>query len=294
MDNLTVWYIGIFVIDIAIAVAALIGLRYAMALFTGVHVKDELDKKDNFAFGTVIAGAVFALALVLSAAITGDAAGSFQHEVINVLLYSVIGIVLLKIGLLVQESVILRRFSVREQLQGSNMAVAIVIAANLIAVGLIIRSAMSWVEADDYTGLPAVGVVFVASQIILLLVTLLRSKVYASRHSGASWQDAIKNGNAALALRYAGQIIATALTLTATGGLINYLPNQLHQVAIAWLGLGIVALLTLWLLYRITLPVILTGINIVEEVDDQQNMGIAWIEASIFMAMAVLLNAFLL
>ncbi len=294
MDSLTIWYLGIFAIDIAIAVVALIGLRFAMAWFTGVHVKDELDKKDNFAFGTVIAAAVVALSLVLSSAISGDVASAIGMEIINVITYAALGILLLKVGLLVQEKLILRGFSIKDELKNANMAVAIVVSANLIAVGLIIRSAMEWVEVDSYTSLPAVAIVFISSQLILLLVTLLRSRVYASRHNGSSWQGAIKGGNAALAIRYAGQIVATALTLTAVGGLVSFAPNQLHLVALAWLGLGIITLVLLWALYRLVLPILLSGVNIVEEVDEQKNIGVAWIEAAIFLSMAILLNAFLL
>ncbi|PCK10051.1 MAG: hypothetical protein COA42_00165 [Alteromonadaceae bacterium] len=294
MDNLTLWYISIFAVDVAIAVAALIGLRYAMAWFTGVHVKDELDRKDNFAFGTVIAAAVVALALVLSAAVSGDVATSIATEALNVVLYCVVGIVLLKLGLFSQEKLMLTGFSIKEQLQKQNMAVAVVVSANLIAVGLIIRSGILWVEADDYTGLPALAVVFVVSQLVLMLVTLLRSKVYAKRHNQSSWQQAIASGNTALAIRYFGQVVATALVLTAIGGLVVYLPGQLHLVAVTWLGLGVAALLVLWVLYRIILPVLLTGVDVVAEVDEQQNIGVAWIEAAIFMAIAIILIAFLL
>jgi len=52
-------------------------------------------------------------------------------------------------------------------------------------------------------------------------------------------------------------------------------------------------MLVVWVLYRVILPVVLSRIDTVEEVDRQGNIGIALIEAAIFVGVASLMLGFL-
>ena len=60
--------------------------------------KEELSKKDNFAFGVSVAGSILALGIVLTGAITGENAPSYLMEIVGMLAYGVYGLVLIKIG----------------------------------------------------------------------------------------------------------------------------------------------------------------------------------------------------
>ncbi|PCH61857.1 MAG: hypothetical protein COC19_03965 [SAR86 cluster bacterium] len=292
MDNITVWYIAIFLIDMALAIAALLALRFGMALLIGVHVKDELDKKDNAAFGLVIAGGTLSLLIIMAGAMSGDSQTSLLTEALSVLAYGVLGLVLLKVGILIQDNIVLKDLSIKDELKQANLGLGIVVAANLISVGIIIRAAITWVEEDSWSVLLPLLIVFVISQAALALVSIIRAKVYSSRHEGASWQQALASGNTALAIRYAGQLLGTALSLSAIAGLVTYSSSYFLETAVLWAGYSIAALVFIWVAYRLIVPILLMGIDIVEEVDEQNNTGVAAIEAAIFIGTASLLIAF--
>lgn len=292
MDSIIVWQAAIFLINMILAIGALIALRFGMAALVGVHVKDELDQKDNVAFGLVIAGGCLSLLLIMAGAITGDAKVSLLNEALSILAYGVFGLVLLKGGLLILDNIVLRGLSITEQIKAANVGVGIIVAAQLVSIGIIIRGAITWAEDDAFNVLLPILIVFLISQVALAIVSLIRAKVYASRHNGASWQQALADGNNALALRYAGQLLGSALTLSAIGNLVTYSSGFLLETAVYWAAYSLAALIIIWAAYRLILPILLTGINIVEEVDEQKNMGVAAIEASIFIGISALLLGF--
>ena len=292
------WQISIGLVNLAIVLAALISYRYIVSWFVGVHVKDELDKKDNYAFGITVAAGVLALMLMLSAAISGYANASILQEFINVALYSIYGVVFLIIGNAIQDRLILRGIDLEHAIKSENLAAGFVVAANLLAVGLMINGIFRWIE-ETPSGMPphlSFGLIFVASQVVLALVALIRTKVYSNRHNGKSWADAIQSGNKAVAIRYFGQIIATALAIGAAGNLVQYDSASFSSLLLTmglWLGVSLAITLVVWILYKAIVFIVLTKVNIVEEVDRQENVGVATIEAALFIGIAALILGFL-
>jgi len=291
--NMNIWMVSTIVLNLALAVGLIFLFRALIGVFAGVDVKDELDNKDNPAFGLAVAGGIGALCLVLGAAVGGEASPSLTGEAINVLSYGLAGIVLLKVGMLINDNIFFRAFSVAEKIREKNVAIGTVQAANLLAVGIIVSSAVNWVEVETWHGIGGVVLVYCAGQIVLSAVTALRVAVYKSRHKGDSWQRAIGDGNTALAIRYAGQIIGTAIAASAMSGMVSYIATDVLMSSVYWLGLAVAAMLVVWALYRVCVFAILAGVDIVEEVDNQKNTAVAFIEASLFIGIAVILKAML-
>jgi len=288
-----IWQVAVVVINLSLTVIALLGFRYSMSAIIGVHAKDELDKKDNFAFGIAIAGGVLALMMIMSGSVTGTAQASLLDEFIFIVIYAVLGVVLLKIGYLIQDKILLRGFSTSEQIKSGNVAAGLVVAVNLVAIGIVIRNAISWVEHDGYMGIIPVLLVFLASQFILGFVTGIRAFVYAKRNSGKSWETAICENNIAIALRFCGQLIATALALSCVGSLLDYTNTEVMAVMAGWFFVGILIMLIVWVLYRLAFPIVLTNVDVTEEVDVQQNVGVAAVEAALFVGIASLMLGFI-
>lgn len=289
-----IWQIAVVVIDLVLVIAALLGFRYGISFLIGVHAKDELDKQDNFAFGIAVAGGILALMLIMSGAISGVAQASLLNEAVNVTMYAVLGIALLKIGFLIQDKLLLRGLSIADEVKAGNVSAALVAAVNLIAVGVIIRSAITWVEAEGIRGIVPVLLVFIASQAVLAAVTLFRFKVYARRNNGATWQSAIQNNNLAIALRFAGQLLATSFAVSSVGYLVDYSSTLAIELSYTWFGLSLATMCVVWVIYRAVLPIVLSKVNIVDEVDKQQNVGVAAVEASIFVGAAALIMGFVI
>jgi len=247
LSEYSLWEVGILCLDLVLAVAAITTFRYLQGILAGVNTTDELSKKDNFAFGISFAGGALALAMIIAAAVQGEPSDTVIREGVNVIIYSVLGIVLLKIGMLINDLLIFNRFSLKEEIAKENITAGIVQAANFLAMGFIIQSAIRWVETETWEGLIPVVLVFIAAQLLLLFVTRLRARIYQRRHDGNRFQEALKDGNPALAIRYAGHIIAAALGVNAVSHLITYLPTTPWVSAGIWfvISIAIVILITL-------------------------------------------------
>lgn len=296
LDSLTWWMWGIIALDLAVAAVAICVLRYGAGLLFGVDTKDELAEKDNFAFGITLAGGVAAVALILAGAGSGEAAINWSAELGSVVLYAVLGLVLLKLGILINDAIIFHRFSIRQALGKKNIAAGTVQAANLLAIGVLIHGAIGWAEGVSWQSLLSVAIIFFLSQIVLLGVTRLRSAIYARRHDGARLQLAIEGGNAALAIRYAGHLLGTALAASSASSMVGYLPGSALEFTIlygTWLAWAVVLAVVLSVLSIIAQRVVLLGIDMVEEVDNQQNIGVAAIEAAIFIGFGLVITGVL-
>lgn len=293
LNEYLIWMVAVLSVDLLLAVAAISAFRYLQGVVSGVDTTAELSKKDNFAFGISFAGGALALAMIIAAAVYGEPADSLLTEAFNVTIYAVLGIVLLKVGTLVNDKVIFRQLSLKQHIDEQNMAAGIVQAVNFVALGFVIQSSIHWVETESWDGLVSVAMVFFSTQILLLVVTRLRAKIYERRHQGAQLQDALAAGNIALAIRYAGHILAVALGVKASAQVIRYLPEAPWLAALEWFVVSLGMALLITGLAWVARKVILKGINIVEEVDEQQNVGVASIEAVIFISMALILHPLL-
>ena len=296
LDSLTWWMWGIIALDLAVAAAAICVMRYGAGLLFSVDTKDELAEKDNYAFGIALAGGMAAVALILAGVVSGEASIEWSSELLTVVIYAVVGLVLLKIGILINDAIIFHRFSIRQALGDKNIAAGTVQAANLLALAVLINGAIDWAEGVGWQSLLSVAVVFFLSQIVLLGVTRLRSAIYARRHDGAALQHAIEGGNAALALRYAGHLLGTALAASSAAGMVGYLPGKAMELVIlygTWLAWAVVLAVVLSALSIIAQRVVLLGIDVVEEVDNQRNIGVAAIEAAIFIGFGLIITGVL-
>lgn len=291
IDSMDLWVWGVVVVDLAIAIAAIAMLRWTAGRLFGFDTTEQLAAKNNFAFGFSLAGGVTAIALILAGAGAGEASHSLSAEALSVLLYAVVGIALLKIGLIINDLVTFNNFSMRAEIGSQNVAASIVQAANLVALGLLIHAAIDWVDGVGWQALVSVCVVFFLAQLVLLGVTRYRAFVYSRRHPEGNWQSAVQAGNVALATRYAGQLIGSALASSSAGGMVTYISGAIVDIYLSWILFAIVLAIALAGFSVIARTVVLAKVNVVEEVDRQQNLGVAAIEASIFIGVGLVMNA---
>ncbi len=286
------WYpdlLGIILLDLIIAIGLLASIRKLAGLISHVSSTQALSQRDNLAFGIAFAGGMSALAIMLTGAISGDPGITLLDEALLVLSYGLFGLVLMALTRHFLDKISLPEIAIHEQIMQGNVAAAIVDAANMMATAIIVRAIMVWVDDNSLFGLFAVISGFVFSQIVLVIVTRYRTYVYAKRHSGESLQKAFAAGNRALATRYFGHKIGVALAVTAASGFVPYNEQNIFLATLMWGLISIVITIILSVLAIAARHIILAGINVVEAVDQQQNMGIATIEAVIYMAIGLLL-----
>ncbi len=291
-NSLINWYpdlLAILAIDLVLAVILLTAFRKLAGLISNVSTTEELATKDNFAFGLVFAGGLISLSIVLTGAISGDAGNSILHEIVLITTYGVLGIILMMLSRKVLDNFALPNINIQEEIMKGNMAAAIVDVGNLLATAIIVKAVMSWIDDTSLFGLISVIVGFIVSQVVLILVTQYRSKVYASRHNGKSLQDEFIAGNCAIALRYCGHKIGVALAVTAASGFVIYNDERILMASLAWGLISIVLTIVLSLIAIAARYVILAKIDVVDEVDNQKNVGIGFIEATIYVSIGLLL-----
>ncbi|HFE39555.1 MAG TPA: DUF350 domain-containing protein, partial [Gammaproteobacteria bacterium] len=282
--------LAVLLVDLIIAITLLTVFRKLAGLISNVSSTQELAEKDNFAFGLVFAGGMGALAIVLTGAISGDPGHSLFSEIVLVITYGVLGIALMTLTRKILDKFTLPNIDIQDQVMKGNMAAAIADVGNLIATAIIVRAVMVWIDDSTLFGLVAVIIGFVVSQLVLIMVTKYRSHVYAKRHNGDSLQKAFEAGNQALAIRYLGHKIGVALAVTAASGFVPYNDERIIMACLAWGLFSLLLTIVLSLIAMGARHIILAKINVVEEVDKQKNLGIAYIEAMIYIAIGFLLS----
>ncbi|MBA6397045.1 DUF350 domain-containing protein [Colwellia sp. BRX10-4] len=279
------------VIDISIAIVLLGAMRFISGLSAKVNSTQELAQKDNFAFGISVAGSVAALGIVLTGAISGENAPSYWMEFVGMFAYGTLGLILIKIGRVIHDKLSLQRLNKTQEILNENLTVGIVDAAGAIATAIIIRAVLLWVHGLNVDTFIAIIAGFIISQAILLLVTRLKERQYAKNNQGDCLQEAFTRGQTAIAIRYTGQLISTALAVTAASHFLTYSPETLFYNLISWFVFAVVVTLLVAILTAIAKRIVLWGINLVEEVDQQQNIGVACVEMATSISIALILTA---
>lgn len=277
-------------IDMAVAIALLGGIRFTMGFIGKVDTKDELSQKDNFAYGISMAGGVAAMGIALSGAITGEVAGSYGVEVLGMFAYGLSGLILIKAGRFIHDKFALAACNKHEQILNRNISVALVDAASVIATAIVVRAALIWVEGLDIYTFIAIISAWIVSQVMLVLITRIFEWKF-SHNNGVTFQATLESGHIALAIRYAGYLISTAMSVTAASYFIVYDISNIWLGVSQWAIMSLILMVCLTLLTGIAKFIVLWGINRREEVEDQDNIGIATIELATSFSIALLLMA---
>ncbi|MBU2869676.1 DUF350 domain-containing protein [Colwellia sp. E2M01] len=281
----------ILAIDVSIAILLLGAMRFLSGLSAKVNSTEELAKEDNFAFGISVAGSILALGIVLTGAISGEAAPNYAMEAIGMLAYGGYGLILIKVGRFIHDKVALQHLDKNALIKEKNLTIGIIDAAGAIATAIVIRAVLLWVDGLNLNTFIAITSGFIVAQTMLLIVTRIREKQYASNNQEDCLQEALSKGQLALAIRYSGQAISTALAVTAASYFLTYDPDTLVMNLLGWLIIGVIMTLLVAILTAIAKWIVLWGINLVEEVDQQHNIGVASIEMATSIAIAMILTA---
>ncbi len=278
-----------YLIDLVIALGLLAGLRLFSSLVSEVPLNTLLAEHNNFAAGISLAGTVIGVALMTMGAVSGAAAPSPAMEALLMLSYGVLGLVLMWLTRLAFDHFSLPQIDIKELVGRGNLAAGTVVAGNLIATAIIVRAVMVWVDSSSLLGLVAVLIGYLASQLILFLATHYRVAVFARRHADRALHQEISSDNAALALRFAGHRIGVGLAVTAASGLVLYRADGFFLSLLLWVGLALLLFAVQTLISILGRYVLLSGIDVAEEVGNQQNVAVGAMEAAIYIAVGLVL-----
>lgn len=286
-----IWY---FAIDMGIAILLLSVMWWVSALLQEGSATNELTKKDNFAYGISVAGRMLALCIVLVGAVVNSKTNDFLDSAITILTFGVMGIVLIKIGRFAHDKIILNRFDKEQNIRDRNVAVALVDASSSIATALIIQSVMLWANGLDANAIIAVISGFFVTQAILLTMTRIYERRFSENNRSGALQTSLEKGQLAVAIQHSGNLLGTAMAVTATGHMLEYIPHGYVSNVTSWLILGLGIAITQAVLAAISKRIVLHHVNLEQEIDQQHNIGVASIELTISLGIALILRGLLI
>lgn len=284
------WYL---LIDMGVAIA-LLGLMWWMSslLLKGRNEK-ALTQQDNFAYGISVSGRLLGLAIVLVGGVVNSRTTNFLDSTLAMLEFGVLGIVLIKIGRYAHDKIILHRLDKEFHIRDRNAGIALVDASSSIATALVVQSVMVWAKGTDGNAVVAIISGFVVCQTISLTMTRLYERRFADSNRSGSLQSSLEDGQLAIAVQHSGHLLGTALAVTATGSLLEYNPVGYVSNLTSWLIVGLTLTILLSLLVALAKRIVLANVDLVQEIDQHNNVGVASVELALSMGIAFILKGLL-
>ena len=244
-----------------------------------INMKDELVEKDNFSFAIAHAGYFVGLLLAVGSAIIGPSNGLVQ-DLIDIFIYGILAIILLNISLVINDKVILRKFSLtKEIVTDRNEGIGVVQAANAIATGLIIMGAVSGEGGGILTAL----VFWAIGQVVIIITTRVYNWI-----TPFDIHEQLEKDNVAVGIGYAGAVVAL-------GNLIRFgLMGDFHSWTVTLESVGfevVIGLILLPLVRFLTDKILLPGQKLTDELlQEKPNLGAGLIEAFAYVGGSVLIT----
>ncbi|WP_321295265.1 DUF350 domain-containing protein [Marinifilum fragile] len=273
------------VVYIAVAFAIfLIGKFVYQLLHPSFKVKEELVKKDNFAFAIAHVGYYVGLLLAIGSAIVGPSNG-LVNDIIDIAVYGLLAIVLLNCSIFLSDYLMLRNFSIRKEIiEDQNAGTGIIEGAVSVASGLIIFGAVSGESGDMLFGILTAVVFWAFGQLALILTTRFYNWI-----TPYNIHDHIEKDNVAVGIGFAGAIIAIGNLIRF--GLVGDFEGWLPSFTETGFEL-VVGLILLPVMRLITDKILLPGERLTDEIINQErpNVGAALVEAFAYIGGSVLIT----
>ena len=161
-------------------------------------------------------------------------------------------------------------------------------AASSIASAIMLRGILLWVEGTDLDAIVAVTSGFIVVLIVLLVKTRMYEARFASQNQNDSFQKTLRKGQLALAIEHSGNLIGTAIVVSASASLLVYTPETYVSNVTGWLILSLLLVGALEVFVAAAKRIVLFGVDWKQEVDQQVNVGVAFIQLVLVVGIALI------
>jgi len=237
----------------------------------GIDVNYELVEKDNLAFALTNVGYYIGLLLAIGGAMSNELFGThIWHNLLDVWIMGMLAIILLNVSAIINDKLILRKFSTRKEIiDDQNSGTGVIEAANYIATGLILNGVLRE-NSDAYY---EIVILFVIAQVAMILVSLVYNAI-----TPYDVHEHIEKDNVAVGIGFAGAMIAIANLIAYGVSLESNTWIEVGEILTLETGIG---LLILPIVRFVTDKILLPGQNLTDEIVNQEkpNIGAAIIEA---------------
>ncbi len=234
-------------------------------------------QKDNKAATLSFAGFMFGLGLVLWGALTAHGLPSILDDLVDMAIVGALGIALLHVGQRLSDRFIFPGFAIRESIAKENLAAGVAEAGGYVATGLIVMRAVALDGITFWVRLADSVIFFALGQLGFVLFAWIYRRTI--RYDAKA---AIERGNVA-----AG--ISQGLTFIAMAAMLSYAIRQTGSLAVfgSWFVLsGVLLVVFRVFVDRLLLP----GHSLDEEIDRDDNWGIAFVEGGLAVIISFILT----
>ena len=273
---------------VALGLGILILAKFARDIVTPYRVDEQVTKNRNLAVSLRLSGYLVGIILVFLGAVyqplvltTQEGLGfnrDFGADVLEVFLYSLVGIVALNVVRIVVNRLVLYKFDIEKQIvEGQNVGAGAVEFGTYIATGLLIGGAASGEGGGPDTALAFFGMGLAA---LILFALFYQLTTPFDIHSE------IAGNNTAVGIALGSNLVAMGLVIfKAVFGNFNGWNEALASFFV-FVVIGFVLLFVLRLLIDVLL---LPSAKISNELAAERNVGVAFVESSIVISSALIL-----
>lgn len=258
----------------------LIGKGVFSLFHRDVEVHKELVEHDNVAFAIAHVGYFIGILLAIGSAIVGPSHGLVQ-DVIDISIYGLLAVLLLNISLIINDKIILRKFSIRKEIsEKQNIAIGLTEAGMAVATGLILMGSVSGEGGSVLTALAF----WAMGQVLLVLTALFYGAIIKF-----DLHEQLGKANIAVGVAFAGALIAISnLIRFGLSGEFETWQENLTNVGVE-VAVGLVFLPAVRIVAD---KLLLPGQNLTDELVNQEkpNLGAAFVEAFAYIGGSVLIT----
>jgi uncharacterized membrane protein YjfL (UPF0719 family) len=256
-----------------------LGKYMYQVLHKEINVSEELVEKDNVAFAVAYVGFFVGLIMIIGVTLSGESHGILE-DVIDMLIYGILGIVLLNFSLFINDKIIFSQFKFSDEiLRDKNIGSGVIEFANSVSVGLVLYGAISGEGGSVFT---AVAFWFFGQALFIVTAKFYNIITPFDIH------EHIEKDNVAVGFAFSGALIGMAniIGFALSGDFISWY-DSFEKLAYSFV-FGIVFLP----LARIfSDKILLPGRNLTDELVNQEkpNIGAGLIEAFAYIAGSILI-----
>lgn len=256
-----------------------IGKYLYQFIHKGYNVKDELVEKDNLAFALAHTGYFIGLILSIGGIMMGETAGILT-DLLFIGIYGIIGLILLNLSIIINDKIILRKFSVKKEITiDQNSGTGVLEGASSIATGLIIMGSIY----GEGGGIDTALIYWVVGQVLLIFTAYVYNWI-----TPFDIYEHIEKDNVAVGIGMAGALIAIGNLIR--HGLMHDFESWYVTAEYIAIDAGI-GLIFLPIARFIADKILLPGRNLTDELINQEkpNIGAGIIEAFAYVGGSVLI-----
>ena len=288
-------------IYVVLGLAVLFIAKVVQDLITRYSINQQVTGENNAALGLSLAGYylgvvfVFVGALYQPLSVIRDddwkpTSAGYWGEVLEVLIYALVGIVVLNVARLVVDRLVLHTFQTEKEIvEERNIGAGAVEFGVYLATGLVIAGSIAGTGSTEAAGAEVSALESALRSLVFLglgMVVLILYSLFYQLTTSYDIHEEIEQGNTAVGVALAGNLIAIGLvTFKAVfGEFVGWGESLAGFLVFAVLGFAL-----LFVVRQIADVVLLPGAKLQQELSSDRNLGVAFIISAVVISSSLIL-----